>query len=773
MKTRQMLSARPCATRWGSVVALGTIFFSLSGVSNAQMMDPAPSAQSSVKAQPQDDDAAQTPDPLQQRTSKTFAVKGVVKPKPAPKAAAAAVLTPLTPRERVVQLLDRFTFGPRPGEVDRVLAQGEDKWLASQLNPGTIPDNYLQKRLADYPTLAMTPEQASTVFPDRGQVDPVAQGKVPYPTDPLLNAVYEVQVYKWSQERDQKKADGTGVPRVEPTDAEKAAQHKTNQDEASKIFGDLLAMPKNQRMSALIALPVEERIVLTGNGNLTGQQKNLLFADFTPREREVFEAMSGQVNSSYYIGSELQQGRILRDILSNRQLQAVMTDFWFNHFNVFMPKDSDQWYTTSYERDVIQKNALGNFHDLLVATAESPAMMVYLDNWLSIGPDSLANGVNPQNPNSKKGGRGLNENYGREIMELHTLGVSGGYTQADVTALSAILTGWTVDRPNQAGGFMFDPKRHEPGPKVWLGYLIDDNGHVTKLGPGVQRPAATFGPSNTVATADSMKQGLAALQILADSPQTAHFISYLLAQYFVADNPPVALVNRLQDVYLQSHGDIKTLLKALIASPEFNSKQYFRNKVKTPEEFVASAFRSTDTDPQNPNALVGTINTMGMPLYHALPPTGYYLTADQWMNSSALVDRLNFAYQLTNSKFANQKFDAPKLLATGLLTPATAGDLSGFGARITGATAEHELVNPNAKLVGVAATADVTPMNVSAGQTVAMHVLEATMIGAPVSAQTNLLINKQLQQQPANANPSDTLNVLTALVMGSPEFQLR
>jgi uncharacterized protein (DUF1800 family) len=400
-------------------------------------------------------------------------------------------------------------------------------------------------------------------------------------------------------------------------------------------------------------------------------------------------------------------------------------------------------------------------------------MMVYLDNWLSIGPDSLANGVNPQNPNSKKGGRGLNENYGREIMELHTLGVSGGYTQADVTALSAILTGWTVDRPNQAGGFMFDPKRHEPGPKVWLGYLIDDNGHVTKLGPGVQRPAATFGPSNTVATADSMKQGLAALQILADSPQTAHFISYLLAQYFVADNPPVALVNRLQDVYLQSHGDIKTLLKALIASPEFNSKQYFRNKVKTPEEFVASAFRSTDTDPQNPNALVGTINTMGMPLYHALPPTGYYLTADQWMNSSALVDRLNFAYQLTNSKFANQKFDAPKLLATGLLTPATAGDLSGFGARITGATAEHELVNPNAKLVGVAATADVTPMNVSAGQTVAMHVLEATMIGAPVSAQTNLLINKQLQQQPANANPSDTLNVLTALVMGSPEFQLR
>jgi uncharacterized protein (DUF1800 family) len=757
------------------VLALGAFVGFPGVVVRAQMMEPmAGQAQSSAKQTMQEDDQPQKPDAAQQKASKTFAAnpKAVVKPKPVP--AMAAALTPLTPRERVVQLLDRFTFGPRPGEVDRVLAQGADNWVNTQMNPGAIGDNYLQKRLADFPTLGMTAEQASTVYPDRAQIDPVAQGKVPYPTDPLLNAVYEVQVYKWSAERDQKKADGTGVPRVELTDAEKAAQHKKDQEEAAKIFGDLFSLPKAQRMAALIQLPVEERIVLTAGGNLAGDQKNLLMADFTPKEREAFNAMSGQVNSSYYIGGELQQGRILRDILSNRQLQAVMTNFWFNHFNIFGPKDSDQWYTTSYERDVIAKNALGNFHDLLVATAESPAMMVYLDNWLSIGPDSLANGVNPQNPNSKKGAKGLNENYGREIMELHTVGVNGGYTQADVTALSAILTGWTVDRPNQAGPFLFDPKRHEPGPKVWFGYVIDDNGTVTKLAPGVQRPATTFGPSNTVATADSMKQGLAALKILADSPQTAHFISYLLAQYFVADNPPAGLVNRLQAVYLSSHGDIKTILRTLIASPEFNSRQYFHNKVKTPEEFVASSFRSTDTDPQNPNALVGQLNTMGMPLYRALPPTGYYLTADQWMNSSALVDRLNFAYQLTNSKFANQKFDAPKLLANGLLTPATAGDLSGL-ARPAAATTERVPENDKAKLVGVAAKGDMPAgaAVTSPGQTVAMHVLEATMIGAPVSAQTNILINKQLQQQPASATPTDTLNVLTALVMGSPEFQLR
>jgi uncharacterized protein (DUF1800 family) len=145
---------------------------------------------------------------------------------------------------------------------------------------------------------------------------------------------------------------------------------------------------------------------------------------------------------------------------------------WFNHFNIYIAKDSDQWYTTAYERDVIRKNALGKFSDLLVATAQSPAMMVYLDNWLSIGPDSLANGVNPANPKSKPGNKGLNENYGREIMELHTVGVNGGYTQADVTNLSAVLTGWSVDRPYQGGPFQFDPRKHEPGTKTWLGHTI-------------------------------------------------------------------------------------------------------------------------------------------------------------------------------------------------------------------------------------------------------------------------------------------------------------
>ncbi len=668
-----------------------------------------------------------------------------------------AALTPLNERERVVQLLDRFTFGERPGEVDQVLALGTDKWLAQQMAPETINDSACDKRLGQYPTLTMQPPQALNVFPDRQQVDAVAQGKVPFPTDPLLNAVFEVQVVKWNAERDAKKPDGSGSPRPEPTDAEKATKKQQDQATASRLFGSLISMPKNQRVAAILTMPVEDRIALTGNGNLTGDQRNLLFNDFAPREREMFQAMSGQVSSSGNIANELAQGRVLRDILTERQLLEVMTDFWFNHFNIFIGKDSDQWYTTSYERDVIRRHALGRFRDLLLATAQSPAMMVYLDNYQSIGPDSLANGVNPQNPNSKRGNKGLNENYGREVMELHTVGVNGGYSQADVTALAAILTGWGVDRPAQGGPFTFDPKRHEPGPKVWFGYSIDEQGHAVKAAGAAGAPAQTFGPSlapesRVPANADSVKQGIAALEILAAAPQTAHFLSYLLAQRFVADTPPPALVDRLAQVYLSSQGDIRTVLKALIASPEFGSKQYFRNKVKTPMEFVASAFRATGTDPANPGALVNTLKQMGMEPYRALPPTGYYLTADQWMNSVALVDRLNFAYQLTTGHYANQKFDAPKLLATGMMLPGASAP-----------TTPHAM--PVSSVPDVALG--------SAGQEMVLHVLENTIVGTPVSAKTNELIDAQMGKQPANATPTDTLNVLTALVLGSPEFQTR
>ena len=694
----------------------------------------------------------------------------------------AEVLVPLSERERAEQILNRFTFGARPGDVDRVLAMGVDKWFEQQLNPDAIPNAALDRRLADFPTLNMTAEQALTVFPSRVTLQQVAGGVRPMPTDPLLTAEYEVLEAKLKRELDNRKPDANGVVAPGPTDAELAAEKALGQATATRIAGELFALPKNQRMAVLAKMPVEDRISFTSY--LGGDQKAQMLADFTPREREVFLAMAANVGAAYQIGQELAQGKMVRAILSERQLQEVMTDFWFNHFNIFIGKDADQWYTTSYERDVIRKNALGKFGDLLLATAQSPAMQVYLDNWESIGPDSLANGVNPMNPRSKPGNKGLNENYGREVMELHTVGVDGGYTQADVTNLAAILTGWTVDRPYQGGGFQFDARRHEPGTKTWMGHTVgygapfviqgsDAKVAVTaaksaspmedatmemggmQMGGGAEQTAmaAANAPGN-----EGMKEGVEALKLLAHSPQTAHFISWKIAQRLVADDPPPALVDRMTNTFLTSDGDIKAVLRTMVASPEFNSKKYFRNKVKTPMEFLTSAYRSTLTEPTNLQPLVNNMRQMGMELYHALPPTGYKITADKWMNTGALVDRLNFAVQLTYNRLPEQKFDGPKVVALGLLS--------------------EQLPS--------------TQMEKQTRTDAALIILESTMIGGEVSAKTNELMHQQIAQWTAQANtlstqgagriaqagaqsvgPDELLNRMTALVMGSPEFQMR
>jgi uncharacterized protein (DUF1800 family) len=682
--------------------------------------------------------------------------KPTAKPK-RPTAAKPAPLVPLTQQERAQQLLNRFTFGPRPGDLEQVLAVTPEKWFEQQLNPAGISDSVLDKRLSEYPTLNLQPDQALLLFPDRFTLQQVAEGKRPFPPDPLLAAMYEVQVYKYNHDLDMKKVNPDGQPAITPpTEAEAAEQKKTDQAAAARIAGQLFSLPREQRMSTLIQLPIADRIAFTTY--VGGDQKNLLLSQFNPREREIFNSMAANIGSNYQIVNELSQAKMLRAILSERQLQEVMTDFWFNHFNIYIGKDSDQWYTTSYERDVIRKHALGKFRDLLLATATSPAMMVYLDNWQSIGPDSIANGVNPANPNSKKGTRGLNENYGREVMELHTLGVDGGYTQADVTALSAILTGWSVDRPNQGSPFTFDPKKHEPGPKQWLGHTI-------------AFPAA-------ISPSDNMREGIEALTLLAADPHTAHFISWKLAQRFVADDPPPVLVDSMAATYLATDGDIKAVLLTLVQSPEFNSRKYFRNKVKTPMEFLASAFRTTATDPVNPGALVNTVNTMGMRLYYALPPTGYYITADHWMNSTALVDRLNFAYAFTGNKFANQKFDSAHVLALGLMAQKGSPTANQSASNSSHPKFSEALLTSE---TGNASTNQPSPE--AAGPDIALHVLESALIGADVSAQTNQLIQKQVADLSAanptpnptpnpTANPTDTLNLLTALVMGSPEFQL-
>ena len=356
-------------------------------------------------------------------------------------------------------------------------------------------------------------------------------------------------------------------------------------------------------------------------------------ADAKPSPEEMQRANSVMV--------ELSQQKLLRAVYSERQLQEVLTDFWFNHFNVDARKGADRFLLTEYERDTIRPRVLGKFRDLLGATAKSPAMLFYLDNWMSADPNGphlpdhaghprmarrpfggrvmmppLAR-VAPQNKNAPKG---LNENYGRELMELHTLGVDGGYTQKDVTEVARALTGWTIDKPRQGGGFIFNARIHDTGQKIVLG-------HVIKAGGGES-------------------DGEQVLDILARHPSTANFIATKLARRFVSDTPPPALVSRVAARFRDTDGDLREVMRALLTSPEFLSPASYRAKAKTPFEFVVSALRATGADIEDARPLVREIQQLGMPLYMCQPPTGYKDTADAWVNTGALVGRMNLSLRL-------------------------------------------------------------------------------------------------------------------------------
>ncbi|HEV2297376.1 MAG TPA: DUF1800 domain-containing protein, partial [Candidatus Acidoferrales bacterium] len=416
--------------------------------------------------------------------------------------------------------------------------------------------------------------------------------------------------------------------------------------------------------------------------------------------------------------------KLLRAIYSDRQLEQVMTDFWFNHFNVFVAKGPERLLLTNYEQQVIRPHAMGKFEDLLAATAKSPAMLFYLDNWLSVGPNSMqALGVPARpaprgpygyprpNPNAKrKANSGLNENYGRELLELHTLSVNGGYTQRDVTEVAKVFTGWTIEKPNDGGEFHFDPRKHEPGPKLVLGHRIKPKGE---------------------------DEGREVLHLLATSPQTAHFISLKLAQRFVSDDPPPALVDRMAKTFQKKKGDIREVLATMFHSPEFWTDSAYRHKVKTPLEFVASAARATGASIDEAMPLVRQLNNMGMPLYGAVPPTGYSMKAETWVSSSALLTRMNFALALTSGRVRGAKVDA-------------------------------------AQLAGISPPFDADS---------ALSSLEAKLLSVEVSKQTHDSIVAQIEdsskQAPSNKNqkapqskPPDPA-MIAGLLLGSPEFQRR
>ena len=393
------------------------------------------------------------------------------------------------------------------------------------------------------------------------------------------------------------------------------------------LVAEIAALPPPQRMSRLANMPEPDLDTLLKG--LKPPSTPCYRSRISPPSREGSISLPSSLTQRCVVNQEIAEQRLTRDIYSNAQLLEVMTDFWLNHFNVFLHKNEETpSYLVSFERDVIRPHALGKFEDLLEATAHSPAMLLYLDNSSSMGPDSpqaeKAKLNNARRPNAKKQQpEGLNENYARELMELHTLGVNGGYTQADATQVARILTGWTVDKPQRGGGFMFDANRHEPGTKKVLGKKFKEKGE---------------------------EEGRQLLHILASNPATARFLSRKLAIRFVGDDPPQALVDRLAKSYMSSGGDISRVLQTLYRSPEFWSAETYRNKVKTPLEFIASAARASNLTALSMEPLVNALRDMGMPLYGAVPPTGYNWQASTWVSTGALVNRMNFALSLAANK---------------------------------------------------------------------------------------------------------------------------
>ncbi len=391
------------------------------------------------------------------------------------------------------------------------------------------------------------------------------------------------------------------IDRVQKLGIDKYIQQQLNPDSIaqSPILAERLA-----KLDTIDLTPVE--LFQRYNPNRQVDNQNPLAAN-----RQVQQQRARQVTNQAI------EARLWRSIYSDRQLQEVMVDFWYNHFNVYADKGLDRLWVGAYEQQAIRPHALGKFRDLLGATARHPAMLFYLDNWQNSVPNISKKGRN----------RGLNENYARELMELHTLGVDGGYQQADVIALAKIFTGWGFKQPGQkfpdGYSFQFTPDRHDFSAKVLLGRSI--------AGTGID-------------------EGDRALDILAKHPSTARQISFKLARYFVTDNPPQSLIDRLSKRFIATDGDIKLVLDTLFHSPEFWNSRYFGTKFKTPYQYAISAMRSTGTELKNVKPVNDFLKQQGMSIYGCPTPNGYQNTQAAWLNPDSMTRRLNFATNLANGK---------------------------------------------------------------------------------------------------------------------------
>jgi len=655
---------------------------------------------------------------------------------------------------RVFHALSRLTFGPRPGDVAAVEAIGLNTWFEMQLNPRSIDDSAFAARLAEYPAMGLTVAQLEARYPGPQEIRQIEAGKSGLPTEPTERAMVEDQLAFYRMKKDQQAEKSAASPTVQPDvgagqkmaadgdeipaqQDEAFLDRRLPKDEAQRI----LAMAPDQRFQAVMAMSPEN--LVSFRQSLKGADAVALAAGLAPWQRETLEALPGSLRM---VALEETEARVERDVYSERQLEAVMTDFWLNHFNVYVKKNQQEPYLIpTYER-VVREHALGNFEDLLVATAQSPAMLEYLDNARSIGPDSkaaerlkMAVEVIPSGKlKQAAASAGLNENYGRELMELHTLGVNGGYTQADVTQVAKVFTGWTIDKDTKE--FVFNERRHEPGPKVVLGQTIKEDG---------------------------VNEGLEVLHLLATSPATAHFICQKLAVRFVSDTPPPALIDRMAGTFLASKGDIKAVLRTMWGSPEFWSANVMRAKVKTPEEFVISAVRASGAEVTNPAALVQSEAKLGMPIYGMQTPNGYGWKQEDWVNTGALVSRMNFSLVLSAGRIPGVQTQWQRVMGD----PAPGVMVAGYdGGASPDATAAKER-KLEALLLGV-------PVSERTRQTVLAQAKNGA-VTEQAAAQFDLRgVGARYQGRglPVGAKPlpdDEQAAVMAGLLLGSPEFQRR
>jgi uncharacterized protein (DUF1800 family) len=530
---------------------------------------------------------------------------------------------------RILHALDRFTFGPRPGDVEVVRAMGLEKWFEAQLHPASLDERGLDARLAQFPAMQWSTQELMYRLPGNAVIQQALNGRLPVPQSGILRPIYENQMERVAARQQGRALTGASMASGAPSptmqmdgggEAPAAEASPAGESQDAAQADAVLDLPPKQRVQRLAAMPQPELDSFIQS--LRPVERMRLEAGLNPGQALVVEALR---NPQRAVINELIGERLARDIYSNAQLQEVMTDFWLNHFNVFLGKNPLMpYYLASYAREAIRPHALGKFEDLLEAVAHSPAMLLYLDNASSIGPDSVAarRAEARARRNASLQGRvpdGINENYGRELMELHTLGVNGGYTQADVIQAARILTGWTVAAPQRGGGFAFNPNRHEPGAETVMGRKFKDRGE---------------------------EQGRELLHFLATRPATAHFICGELAERLVSDHPPQSLVDRMARTWMDTGGDISAVLTTMFHSPEFWSTNAERAKVKTPLEYVVSAVRASNADVENFLPLANVLRRMGMPLYGCVPPDGYSWQSSAWTSAGDLVDRLNFALAL-------------------------------------------------------------------------------------------------------------------------------